>query len=139
MNPMKTATLAAVLATATAAGIAPAAPAQASGGHHRAPAGCASDALCAYAGAGYTGAVSTFAFHHSASRAEPALARAKSLYNNVPRGVDEQGRAGGWCWKIYNGPDFTGRSMVIRPNTGVADVSAAFGEIKSDHTEWCSG
>ncbi|WP_377267009.1 peptidase inhibitor family I36 protein [Peterkaempfera sp. SMS 1(5)a] len=137
MNPTKTATLAAVLATA--AGIALATPAQASGVHPKAPAGCAADLLCAYAGAGYTGAVSTFAFHHSATRSEPGVAGAKSLYNNVPLSVDEEGRAGGWCWKIYNGDDFTGQSMVIKPNTGVTAVPESFGEIKSDHTEWCAG
>ncbi|WP_377266919.1 peptidase inhibitor family I36 protein [Peterkaempfera sp. SMS 1(5)a] len=136
MYPKKTATLAVTLAIA--AGMASAAPAQAVGSGPKSPAGCASDLLCAYAKAGYTGAVSTFAFHHSATRSEPALVSAKSLYNNVPLGTDEEGRPGGWCWKIYNGVNFTGRTMTIRPNTGVTTIPKSFGAIRSDHTQWCT-
>jgi hypothetical protein len=138
MNRTKTATLAVTLGTAASVALAAPPAAQAAGARAGAPARCAADSLCAYAGAGYTGAVSTFAFHHSATRSEPALTTARSLYNNVPLGTDEQGRPGGWCWKVYNGENFTGRSMVIKPNTGTT-VPASFGAIRSDHTVWCPG
>ncbi|WP_377267032.1 peptidase inhibitor family I36 protein [Peterkaempfera sp. SMS 1(5)a] len=140
MNVSRTATLAAALATAATLAFAPTAQARvAPSATSLTPPACAAGALCGYAGENYTGGMNYTSRDKTAYATDSiGFAQSRSVYNNGDTYTADDGTLRGHCVTVYSGSEYSGRSLKLKPHTGIANIPASFGHVRSNRWADCT-
>ncbi|MFG2341251.1 peptidase inhibitor family I36 protein [Streptomyces yangpuensis] len=100
---------------------------------------CAPGWLCGWTGPAYTGVVSLVAHdmpRYPETTAYIGFNDAASVWNATgARSTDGVRRS--LCVTVYNKPDYTGASLTVRPGTGIPQLAASFGHVRSSRFHPC--
>ncbi|MFE6847089.1 peptidase inhibitor family I36 protein [Streptomyces sp. NPDC057686] len=114
--------------------------AQAGPGDLAAPSGdCAAGWVCGWTDPGYTGVVSLVAQdmpRYPETTAYVGFNGGSSVWNSA-RTWRAGGRLWGRCVTVYNSVGYSGRRLTVRPNQGVPQLPAGFGNIRSNRFHPC--
>ncbi|MEU8777014.1 peptidase inhibitor family I36 protein [Streptomyces sp. NPDC048606] len=117
----------------TPAPAAPAAPAPAPAG------GCPPGWMCGWTGPDFTGVASLVAEdfpRYPETTAYVGFNDGASVWNGAGT-RSRDGRLQARCVTVYNSTEYRGRSLVLRPDQGVARLPASFGNVRSNRFHPC--